>query len=112
MEIQFLDIDVLKIFITAFVSAAGGAMFGFAKNKNKEYELLKESVKALLRTDIINYHKEFVIEKKYCPIGMKFIIQECFKAYEDLDGNGTAREMFLEIEALPTEPPVDLDGWQ
>jgi hypothetical protein len=94
--------DILKIVITAVISAAVSGMltyFGIVRRKLKAYE---NGMLSLLRADIIRSHDKYM-RKRYCPIYAKDALEKAYNAYHDLGGNGTITSLYNETIKLPNE---------
>ena len=57
-----------------------------------------------MRHDIIQIHKEF-IELGYCPIDMKEALDDSYRAYHALGGNGIITKIYQDVMELPETPP-------
>ena len=73
--------------VTAAVSAA----------KSARDDALEKGVRALLRQQLINYHKEYVASGKPCPVRIKEQATAVHDAYTALGGNGTGTQLWHEI---------------
>ena len=65
----------------------------------------REGIRALLRAEIIRVYNKYHDDKEYCPIYVKQSIEDIYKQYHALKGNGVGTKLYEEIMALPTEPP-------
>ena len=60
-------------------------------------EALVKGVRALLRQQLIDYHKEYVASGKPCPVRIKEQATAVHDAYKGLGGNGTGTQLWHEI---------------
>ena len=90
-----LDIIIkywLEILLTTLTS---GIVYVF-----KEYIVLKNGLKALLRNEIVRIYETYS-KLGYCPSYMKENVNEIYVNYHKLKGNGMATSMIDEINKLP-----------
>ena len=69
----------------------------------------RAGIRALLRAEIIRVYNKYHDDKKYCPIYVKQSIEDIYKQYHALKGNGVGTKLYEEIMKLPTEPPEKED---
>ena len=69
----------------------------------------RAGIRALLRAEIIRVYNKYHDDKKYCPIYVKQSIEDIYKQYHALKGNGVGTKLYEEIMALPTESPEKED---
>lgn len=72
----------------------------------KDVALLKDGETATLRDRILQSRRYFC-EKGYIPASEFENIEQMYKSYAALGGNGLAHRAFMEISNLPFEPPTD-----
>ena len=65
--------------------------------KTARDEALEQGVRALLRQQLINYHKEYVASGRPCPVRIKEQATAVHDAYTALGGNGTGTQLWHEI---------------
>jgi len=65
----------------------------------------KKGIRALLRADLIRLYNKYHDELEYCPIYVKQSLEEEYKQYHALKGNGVGTKLYEALMALPTEPP-------
>lgn len=68
----------------------------------KEYNGLKNGVKALLRNEIVRIYETYS-QLGYCPSYMKENVNLIYDNYHKLKGNGMATSMVSKIYMLPNE---------
>lgn len=71
------------------------------KNRN---ESTQNGVKALLRDRILAVYETY-IQKGYMPFYARENLQEMFKEYKNLGGNGVVDGLITKLYELPTEKP-------
>ena len=59
---------------------------------------MRKGIRALLRAD--KYHDDH----GYCPLYVKQSLEDEYKQYHTLKGNGVGTQMYNALMALPTEP--------
>ncbi|MDD5901458.1 MAG: hypothetical protein PUC73_11270 [Lachnospiraceae bacterium] len=69
----------------------------------------RSGIRALLRAEIIRVYNKYHDDKGYCPIYVKQSIEDIYKQYHALKGNGVGTHLYEAIMALPTEPPEKED---
>ena len=68
------------------------------RKTDKAYEkAMRDGMLALLRQQLINYHKEYVAGGKACPVRIKEQATAVHDAYAALGGNGTGTQLWHEI---------------
>lgn len=66
--------------------------------QNKAHEAAMENgMRALLRQQLINYHREYVASGKPCPVRIKEQATAVHDAYAAIGGNGTGTQLWHEI---------------
>lgn len=67
------------------------------KAKGEADEAMKKGMMALLRQQLIDYHREYVASGKPCPVRIKEQATAVHDAYAALGGNGTGTQLWHEI---------------
>lgn len=67
-----------------------------------EYESLKMGMQALLRDRIIQAYNHYC-DQGFFPIYARDNVEELFKQYENLGGNGMVHDLVRRMSKLPTE---------
>lgn len=68
------------------------------KRANKSHnEAMENGMRALLRQQLINYHREYVASGKACPVRIKEQATAVHEAYAAIGGNGTGTQLWHEI---------------
>ena len=65
----------------------------------------RRGIRALLRADLIRLYNKYHDDLGYCPLYVKQALEEEYKEYHTLKGNGVGTNMYNALMALPTEPP-------
>ena len=68
---------------------------------------MRRGVRALLRADLIRLYNKYHDDLGYCPIYVKQSLEDEYKQYHTLKGNGVGTNMYQALMALPTEPSHD-----
>ena len=66
---------------------------------------MRKGIRALLRADLIRLYNKYHDDLEYCPIYVKQSLEDEYKQYHALKGNGVGTQMYNALMALPTEPP-------
>ena len=94
--------DILKIVITAVVSAAVTGAVTYMSMVRKAVKALKDGLLSLLRAEIIRSHDKYM-KKGFCPLYAKDALEKAYNAYHGLGGNGAMTRIYEEIIDLPIE---------
>lgn len=100
------NVNVLSILIAYLIPTFLGAVIGFLtsrvkKDRAKE-KAIEEGVQALLRNELVRRYREYEIKGEMSILD-KENIEEMFKQYENLGGNGTVKQLMTELMHLPTK---------
>lgn len=85
-----------------------GYLYSKIQRLIKKMTATEEGIKALLRDCIIKSYNK-CMERGYCLIYELENIEEMYKQYHALHGNGTVTELVEKIKELPTMPPQHHD---
>lgn len=66
---------------------------------------MRKGIRALLRADLIRLYNKYHEDYGYCPLYVKQSLEDEYKQYHTLKGNGVGTNMYQALMALPTEPP-------
>lgn len=66
---------------------------------------MRKGIRALLRADLIRLYNKYHDDLGYCPIYVKQSLEDEYRQYHTLKGNGVGTNMYEALMALPTEPP-------
>lgn len=67
----------------------------------------RQGIRALLRADIIRLYNKYHDTLGYCPIYVKDALEDEYKQYHALKGNGVGTKLYDAIMSLPTEKQGD-----
>ena len=67
------------------------------KAKTEHDKAMEDGMMALLRQQIIDYHRQYVASGKLCPVRIKEQATKVHDAYAALGGNGTGTQLWKEI---------------
>jgi hypothetical protein len=70
------------------------------KIRKAEQDAIKKGIQALLRNEIIDQYNKYM-DKGYMPIYAMENVEAMYKQYKALDGNGTIKELYEELQELP-----------
>lgn len=100
------DINVLQMILNYIVTLVLGGIIGFlstkVKNHNKKDKAIEEGLVALLRNELVRRYREYETKGEMAILD-KENIEDMFKQYENLGGNGTVKKMYKELLNLPTK---------
>lgn len=71
----------------------------------KQIVAQRRGIRALIRADIIRLYNKYHDDLGYCPIFVKEALEDEYKQYHALRGNGVGTNLYNAIMVLPTEPP-------
>lgn len=92
--ISFIFQYWLEIIFSVFLAGVGYLV--------KKYVALGFGIQALLRDRIIQAHN-YYLDKGHCPIYAKENVEEMYKRYHNLGGNGTMTTLYESLMEMPTE---------
>ena len=100
------DINILQIILNYMVPLILGGIIGFLstkiKNYNKKDKAIEDGLVALLRNELVRRYREYETKGEMAILD-KENIEDMFKQYENLGGNGTVKKMYKELLDLPTK---------
>lgn len=65
---------------------------------------MRKGIRALLRADLIRLYNKYHDDLGYCPLYVKQSLEDEYRQYHTLKGNGVGTNMYKALMALPTEP--------
>ena len=71
---------------------------------------MRKGIRALLRADLIRLYNKYHDDHGYCPLYVKQSLEDEYKQYHTLKGNGVGTQMYNALMALPTEPQHEREG--
>ena len=111
------EINIISMIVSYLVPTILGGIIGIIgtkikKNKAKEeaqeklaeakQKALEAGVQALLRNELVRRYREYEVKGEMSILD-KENIEEMFKQYENLGGNGTVKQLMTELMQLPTK---------
>lgn len=88
---------VLAPLLSACVGYLLAAVRGFVKRGNQHDKAMEQGMRALLRQQLIDYHDQYVVRGRPCPVWIKEQATSVYTAYHGLGGNGTGTHLYEEI---------------
>lgn len=70
---------------------------------------MRKGIRALLRADLIRLYNKYHDDLGYCPLYVKQSLEDEYRQYHTLKGNGVGTKMYEALMELPTEPPHKKD---
>lgn len=70
----------------------------------KKAGVMRKGIRALLRADLIRLYNKYHDDHGYCPLYVKQSLEDEYKQYHTLKGNGVGTQMYNALMELPTEP--------
>ena len=64
----------------------------------------RKGIRALLRADLIRLYNKYHDDLGYCPIYVKQSLEDEYREYHALKGNGVGTNLYEALMDLPTEP--------
>ena len=98
---------ILKYWVEALfgvIATALSVCYRKLLSRVKKQDTVGMGVQALLRDRIIQAYNHYM-NKGYCPIYGLENVEEMYKQYHALGGNGTITELVERVKDLPTDPP-------
>jgi hypothetical protein len=97
LEVLFGIITGLFAFVIKKLSAR-------VKKEHELNEAIVIGLQALLRTQLTEICEKYT-KAKYCPIHVKENVDDLYKAYHAIGGNGAGTAAYNHVMALPEIPP-------
>ena len=66
---------------------------------------MRKGIRAMLRADLIRLYNKYHDELGYCPLYVKQALEDEYRQYHALHGNGVGTNVYESLMDLPTEPP-------
>lgn len=70
---------------------------------NERLDMSEESDRAMLRSDLVRAHREWVEEKGYITLEALEVVSKTHEAYNRVHGNDTGDKLWEDIRALPID---------
>ena len=102
--------EITSIVISYLIPTVLGGVIGWLTTKVKKAKnaeeikqtALEEGVKALLRNESVRKYREYEVKGTFSILD-KENIEDMFKQYQNLGGNGTVKQLMEELMHLPTK---------
>lgn len=75
------------------------------RRRREHDEAMEMGMIALLRQQLIDYHREYVVSGGPCPVRIKEQTTDVYNAYHALGGNGTGTQLWEEIMRAHVDAP-------
>ena len=100
MELSSIAQIVLPWSITTVLSFALGFLTTRLRQINQRDIAMADGIRVLLRKQLVDSYDKFVVQKHRMTVERKAEIDEAYKAYAALEGNGTITTMYQEIQEV------------
>lgn len=101
-----MEINILQMILSYLIPTILGGIIGFISTKLKKDKkkdiAIEQGVQALLRNEIIRRYREFELKGEISILDQENL-DEMFKQYENLGGNGTVKKMMNDLYELKTK---------
>lgn len=102
--------EITSIVISYLIPTVLGGVIGWLTTKVKKAKdaeemkqtALEEGVRALLKNELVRRYREYEIKGELSILD-KTSIEEMYKQYRNLGGNGTVKKLIEELLGLPTK---------
>lgn len=84
--------------ITAILAGAVGWFGNSLRKKQSHDDAMEQGMRVLLRTQIVDAYCKYHVQKKKMSVERRKELDEAFAAYVQLGGNGTAAQLFHEMD--------------
>lgn len=92
-------------FVGAVVGAVVASLYGFALRKGADgidaQRAMLRGMRTLLRNELVEAHREYVEEDHCIRLESLEYVEETYKSYHDLGGNGSGTKLWEDIKSLP-----------
>lgn len=99
-------IEIIRMAVAWLVPFALGGIVAwvgsFHRQQKKENAAIKSGVRALLYDRIVQAYVHYHDDLGFIPLDALRSIEEVYKNYEALGGNGVGKELFERLKELPT----------
>lgn len=113
-----MDISTINVLLAAALPLAGTGLAAFLRmdyrrrraerdRLERDMELLKGGVQALLRDRLVALYKTYYMEQHYVPLHIKESYENCYQHYHSLGANGIMDGMARDVRKAPIAPPSD-----
>lgn len=102
-----MDAVILHL-IEGLVTSSLGAVGGVVVATHRRNRAMEHGMTAILRQQLIELHRIWVIERGYAPVEIKEQADDIYEAYSGLGGNGTGTELHRQILEAHAVPPKEV----
>lgn len=103
--------DIVNLIAVPFVSAVVGAVAAIivnhvdkgARDSIDAQKAMAQGIKTLLRNELVAAHREWVEEKGFIKLESLEYVEDTYKCYHALKGNGSGTKLWEDIKALPVK---------
>ena len=92
-------------FLCGCAVSACGVVWGYIHGQRERDRAMEDGLQSLLRAEIIRSHDKYT-DRGYCPIYAREALKRAYDSYHILGGNDVATDLYRQVMALPTEPPL------
>ena len=89
--------SVLVWALTAILAAVSGYLVSTLRQRKAHDDAMGRGMRVLLRKQIVDAYDEYVHKGKAMSVERKTEVEEAYKAYHALGGNGVVTEMYEEL---------------
>lgn len=97
MEYAQMVWDIAGWVLAPLCAGLAGALIATLKRIKVHDTAMEQGMRALLRQQLIDYHRDYVVSGGPCPIRIKEQATSVYQAYHALNGNGTGTKLWEEI---------------
>lgn len=104
MEASEVFLALFSVVMTAVVGALGAAVKMHKERERKadakfdaEHDLLLQSMRALMKSELFRLHAEYVQTGKHVPLDIKEQANSVHEVYAGLGGNGVGTHLWQEL---------------
>ena len=101
---EFSKVRNLQYINNSNYTASGFKMIIYGPYIYYQVIAMRKGIRALLRADLIRLYNKYHDDHGYCPLYVKQSLEDEYKQYHTLKGNGVGTQMYNALMALPTEP--------
>jgi hypothetical protein len=92
-------------YLFGLIIVALGSVCAWIFRPITQLSVIRHSVQSMLRLEITREYNKWR-DRGYCPIWAKECLEDLYKQYAALGGNGVGTHMYEYLMDLPTEPPA------
>lgn len=88
---------VAQYILPPLCAALVGSLATLSRQLGKSNRAMRDGMRSLLRQQLIDYHREYVVGGIPCPVRVKEQATSVYESYHALGGNGTGTQLWQEI---------------